>query len=304
MPFLALTLLPWRKPFETFRKGSNAQKVKTRDAGHGALPPGNEPAAVRSVPSQDQRKPALYGVQTKRQGGLTIGHYACQRRRRLTGQMSRCLRADLIKASECRSHSYFRVKAANGRYGQGLADAFAPARAVFEEVDAALGEELNSHHLGRAAGEADADRERTAALMAVSLAACACWRPMQALSLRATRASLPVIRSENIRACRGRCPQRRDHRAAAAPAWSCHARSRSSRHRRHGGAAWARLRSSGCGRGRRRTGQVCEAANDNGGGQVVVSGDKAAVERAVEIAKARGARRAMMLPSPRRSTAR
>src|SRR5205823_4820196 len=42
-------------------------------------------------------------------------------------------------------------------------------------------------------------------------------------------------------------------------------------------------------------GQVCEAANDNGGGQVVVSGDKAAVERAVEIAKARGARRAMML---------
>jgi [acyl-carrier-protein] S-malonyltransferase len=42
-------------------------------------------------------------------------------------------------------------------------------------------------------------------------------------------------------------------------------------------------------------GQVCQAANDNGGGQVVVSGDKAAVERAVEIAKARGARRAMML---------
>jgi len=42
-------------------------------------------------------------------------------------------------------------------------------------------------------------------------------------------------------------------------------------------------------------GQVCQAANDNGGGQVVVSGDKAAVERAVELAKERGARRAMML---------
>ena len=42
-------------------------------------------------------------------------------------------------------------------------------------------------------------------------------------------------------------------------------------------------------------GQVCQAANDNGGGQVVVSGDKAAVERAVEIAKAKGAKRAMML---------
>jgi [acyl-carrier-protein] S-malonyltransferase len=43
-------------------------------------------------------------------------------------------------------------------------------------------------------------------------------------------------------------------------------------------------------------GQVCQAANDNGGGQVVVSGDKAAVERAVEIAKTAGAKRAMILP--------
>ncbi|HMF26818.1 MAG TPA: ACP S-malonyltransferase [Pseudolabrys sp.] len=43
-------------------------------------------------------------------------------------------------------------------------------------------------------------------------------------------------------------------------------------------------------------GEVCQAANDNGAGQVVVSGNKAAVERAVEIAKARGAKRAMLLP--------
>ena len=43
-------------------------------------------------------------------------------------------------------------------------------------------------------------------------------------------------------------------------------------------------------------GEVCQAANDNGGGQVVVSGDKAAVERAVEIAKGKGAKRAMLLP--------
>ena len=43
-------------------------------------------------------------------------------------------------------------------------------------------------------------------------------------------------------------------------------------------------------------GQICEAANDNGGGQVVISGDKAAVERAVEIARSQGAKRAMMLP--------
>jgi [acyl-carrier-protein] S-malonyltransferase len=43
-------------------------------------------------------------------------------------------------------------------------------------------------------------------------------------------------------------------------------------------------------------GQICQAANDNGGGQVVISGDRAAVERAVAIAKDKGARRAVMLP--------
>jgi [acyl-carrier-protein] S-malonyltransferase len=43
-------------------------------------------------------------------------------------------------------------------------------------------------------------------------------------------------------------------------------------------------------------GEVCQAANDNGAGQVVVSGNKAAVERAVEIAKTKGAKRAMLLP--------
>ncbi|SDF60169.1 [acyl-carrier-protein] S-malonyltransferase [Limimonas halophila] len=41
---------------------------------------------------------------------------------------------------------------------------------------------------------------------------------------------------------------------------------------------------------------VCEPANDNAPGQVVVSGDTAAVERAVTLAKERGAKRAVMLP--------
>ena len=43
-------------------------------------------------------------------------------------------------------------------------------------------------------------------------------------------------------------------------------------------------------------GGVCTAANDNAPGQVVVSGDTAAVERAIEIAKERGAKRAILLP--------
>ncbi|WP_170979322.1 ACP S-malonyltransferase [Roseomonas sp. HF4] len=44
------------------------------------------------------------------------------------------------------------------------------------------------------------------------------------------------------------------------------------------------------------TREVVEAANDNGGGQVVISGAKAAVERAIEVAKDRGVKRAMLLP--------
>jgi [acyl-carrier-protein] S-malonyltransferase len=43
-------------------------------------------------------------------------------------------------------------------------------------------------------------------------------------------------------------------------------------------------------------GEVCEAANDNGGGQVVISGSKDAVERAMALAKERGVKRAVLLP--------
>jgi [acyl-carrier-protein] S-malonyltransferase len=43
-------------------------------------------------------------------------------------------------------------------------------------------------------------------------------------------------------------------------------------------------------------GEVVAVANDNGGGQVVVSGHKGAVERAIETAKPRGAKRGMLLP--------
>src|SRR6202451_1512409 len=46
------------------------------------------------------------------------------------------------------------------------------------------------------------------------------------------------------------------------------------------------------------TGAICQAANDNGGNQVVVSGTVAAVERAIELAKLGGAQRALLLPVP------
>jgi [acyl-carrier-protein] S-malonyltransferase len=43
-------------------------------------------------------------------------------------------------------------------------------------------------------------------------------------------------------------------------------------------------------------GQVCDVGNDNAPGQVVISGDTAAVERAVKIAADQGVRRSIMLP--------
>jgi [acyl-carrier-protein] S-malonyltransferase len=45
-----------------------------------------------------------------------------------------------------------------------------------------------------------------------------------------------------------------------------------------------------------REGEVCDTANDNGGSQVVISGTRTAVERALKIAAERGARRAILLP--------
>ena len=43
-------------------------------------------------------------------------------------------------------------------------------------------------------------------------------------------------------------------------------------------------------------GEVCEAVNFNSPGQVVIAGNKAAVERGMELAKAKGAKRALPLP--------
>lgn len=43
-------------------------------------------------------------------------------------------------------------------------------------------------------------------------------------------------------------------------------------------------------------GEICQVANDNSVGQIVISGSKSAIERAIEIAKSKGAKRAIALP--------
>jgi [acyl-carrier-protein] S-malonyltransferase len=181
--------------------------------------------------------------------------------------------------------------------GKALADAFAPARAVFEEVDAALGEKL-TRTMWEGPAEALTLTENTQpALMAVSLAAMRVLETHAGVDLArdarfvaghslgeysalAAAGALTIADTARLLRLRGRAMQK------AVPV---------------GAGAMAALlgldfEQAAAVAAEAAQGQVCQAANDNGGGQVVVSGDKAAVERAVEIAREKGARRAMMLP--------
>jgi [acyl-carrier-protein] S-malonyltransferase len=181
--------------------------------------------------------------------------------------------------------------------GKALADAFAPARAVFEEVDAALGQRLTSIMWEGPAETLTLTENAQPALMAVSLAAMraleahagvdvardACFVAGHSLgeySALAAAGALTIADTARLLRLRGRAMQR------AVPVGT--------------GAMAALLgldfEQAAAVAAEAAQGQVCQAANDNGGGQVVVSGDRAAVERAVEIAKEKGARRAMMLP--------
>jgi [acyl-carrier-protein] S-malonyltransferase len=181
--------------------------------------------------------------------------------------------------------------------GKALADAFAPARAVFEEVDAALGEKLTGIIWEGPPETLTLTENAQPALMAVSLAA-----------LRVLQAEAGVDLARDVQFVAGHSLGEYSALAAAG-ALSVSDTARLLRIR---GRAMQKAVPVGTGAMAALLGldfeqvvavaaeaagaQVCQAANDNGGGQVVVSGDKAAVERAVEIAKGKGARRAMMLP--------
>jgi [acyl-carrier-protein] S-malonyltransferase len=181
--------------------------------------------------------------------------------------------------------------------GKALADAFAPARAVFEEVDAALGEKLTGIIWEGPAETLTLTENAQPALMAVSLATIRVLQQEAGLDLArdaqfvaghslgeysalAAAGALTIADCARLLRIRGRAMQK------AVPV---------------GTGAMAALLGLEFDQAvevaaEAAQGQVCQAANDNGGGQVVVSGNKAAVERAVEIAKGKGARRAMMLP--------
>jgi [acyl-carrier-protein] S-malonyltransferase len=181
--------------------------------------------------------------------------------------------------------------------GKALADAFTPARAVFDEVDEALGEQLSKTIWEGPLETLTLTENAQPALMAVSLAAIRTLEVEAGLDLArdaqfvaghslgeysalAAVGALDVADTARLLRIRGRAMQR------AVPVGSGAMAALLGLHFEQAVAIAAEAAQ----------GQVCQAANDNGGGQVVVSGDKAAIERAVEIAKAKGARRAMLLP--------
>jgi [acyl-carrier-protein] S-malonyltransferase len=181
--------------------------------------------------------------------------------------------------------------------GRALAEAFPAAQMVFDEVDAALGEKLSSTIWDGPAETLQLTENAQPALMAVSIAA---------LRVLETEAGFSVSRDAAFVAGHSL-----GEYSALAAAGSI-AIGDAARLLRTRGLAMQKAVPVGMGAmaallgldyetavavaNEAAQGQVCQAANDNGGGQVVVSGDKTAVDRAVEIAKARGAKRAMLLP--------
>lgn len=181
--------------------------------------------------------------------------------------------------------------------GKALADAFAPARAVFDEVDSALGDKLSTILWDGPADVLTLTENAQPALLAVSIAA-----------FRVLETEVGIDLKRDVRFVAGHSLGEYSALAAA----SSFALSDAVRLVRLRGQAMQKAVPVGTGAMaallgldfaaaaevavEAAQGQVCQAANDNGGGQVVVSGDKAAVERAVEIAKSKGAKRAMLLP--------
>lgn len=179
--------------------------------------------------------------------------------------------------------------------GRALAEAYPAARAVFDEVDEALGEPLSALIFG---GEQDAltmTQNAQPALMATSMAALralesegmglamasfVAGHSLGEYSALCAVGSLGLADTARLLRIRGKAMQE------AVPV---------------GVGAMAALLGLDFAvaievAAEAAQGQVCQAANDNDPMQVVVSGHREAVERAVEIAKARGAKRALILP--------
>ncbi|MGQ0484131.1 MAG: ACP S-malonyltransferase [Hyphomicrobiales bacterium] len=180
--------------------------------------------------------------------------------------------------------------------GKALAEDFPAARAVFEEVDSALGQKLSRLMWEGAEADLTLTENAQPALMAVSMAVVRALETVHGITVAGTAkfvaghslgeysalaaaGTFSLADAARLLKTRGRAMQ------AATPIGS--------------GAMAALLgldfADAVAVAAEAAQGDVCQAANDNSAGQVVVSGHRAAVERALEIAKARGAKRAILL---------
>jgi len=183
--------------------------------------------------------------------------------------------------------------------GKALAENFPEAKAVFEEIDSALGEKLSRTIFDGPEAELTLTANAQPALMAVSLAAMRVLQKEAGLDLAKTAkfvaghslgeysalcaaGALSLADAARLLRLRGSAMQ------AAVPV---------------GQGAMAALLGVELDAAKEiardaaeATGGVCQVANDNGGGQVVLSGDKTAVGKAIEISKERGVKRAVPLP--------
>ena len=181
--------------------------------------------------------------------------------------------------------------------GKALAEQFASARAVFDEVDEALGQKLSDLMWHGLEDQLTLTENAQPALMAVSLAALRVLEAEHGITIAntakfvaghslgeysalAAAGTFSITDAARLLKIRGRAMQ------AATPVGT--------------GAMAALLgldfATAAAVAAEAAQGDVCQAANDNSDGQVVVSGHKAAVERALDIAKAKGAKRAILLP--------
>lgn len=180
--------------------------------------------------------------------------------------------------------------------GKELADSFAEARAVFDEVDEALGERLSTVIWEGPDETLTLTANAQPALMAVSIAA---FRALSArgfdlagqakfvaghslgeYSALCAAGSLSLADTARLLRIRGNAMQ------AAVPVGAGAMAAILGLENDAVEAACAEARGDG----------VCQVANDNGGGQIVISGSKAEVEKACAIAGEKGAKRAILLP--------
>jgi [acyl-carrier-protein] S-malonyltransferase len=181
--------------------------------------------------------------------------------------------------------------------GKDLAAAFAPARQVFEEVDEALKQNLSRLMFEGPEAELTLTENAQPALMAVSLAvvrtlereggldlarraAFVAGHSLGEYSALAAAGTFALADAARLLKTRGRAMQEAVPVGVGAMA----------------ALLGLDLDSARAAAAEAAQGEVCDAANDNAPGQVVVSGHRTAVERAVAIAKSKGARRAMLLP--------